>query len=295
MKKLIPALFALCMSAYATSPAKQALLDSRSFELKVSQGAIAGWSSIDKFGVNHDIDSGPEDVWEHGGEYVYDSTNTAPIAYLSSSSASDTNIIVSIQGLDIDGYLVTQTVTNDGQNVTELGTHLWRVFRMENNSDDGNDISGTIYCHIDPAPTDGVPDPLTNTRAIIYDGNNQTLMALYTVPRGYVGFLYRGEVGMHYESASPATSIEYAHCHYESRRYGKLFKVKKSITCISGGVATYQDYRSFPDIIPALTDVKISAVEVSESMGLWATFDILLVKESEFSATYLQKIGQPGY
>lgn len=51
----------------------------------------------------------------------------------------------------------------------------------------------------------------------------------------------------------------------------------------------------FPDIIPALTDIKLRVIEVSAEMGFFGTFDILLADETMFPNDYLKAIGQPGY
>jgi len=83
--------------------------------------------------------------------------------------------------------------------------------------------------------------------------------------------------------------------HYYSRRYGKVFRVKKSISLITAGTSVFQDERTFPDVIPALTDIKLTVEEVSDTMGIWGTFDLLIVDEEQFSDEYLAAIGQPGY
>ncbi len=152
-----------------------------------------------------------------------------------------------------------------------------------------NDLVGMIYCHTDV--TSGIPAD-ENVRAIIDGNHNQTLMTIYTIPRGKVGFLYRGELGVELEGNAASLS-EYAHCHYESRRLHKVFKVKKAVTIMVGGNAIYQDKRSFPDVIPAMTDIKLRCMEVTQTMGLWGTFDILLVDEDKLSSAYLTAIGQP--
>ena len=116
-------------------------------------------------------------------------------------------------------------------------------------------------------------------------------MALYTIPKGFVGFLYRGEIG-----ASRSISSGEARCAYYSRMYGKAFRVKKRVNLTNAGNSIYQDARSAPDIIPALTDIKLTVESVSaNNMGIFGTFDIMLVAESKFSDTYLTAIGQPGY
>lgn len=267
-------------------------LDGQSFNLAVTMGFKDGYSKVDKFGVNHNVttSSDPEDMWEFGGLYNYDTDGTAPIQYLSSSNTND-NQTITVQGLDINGDFVSQNIALSGQLVAPLITPLWRVFRMVN--DNSTTIQGVVYCHTDPAPTAGVPAD-ENVRAIINDGNNQTLMTLYTIPKGKVAFLHRGEVGLSLEG-NAGSLAEYAHIHYESRRFGKVFTVKKSITVMVGGISVYQDVRTFPDVIPSLTDLKLKIIEVTQAMGLWGTFDILLVDEDKFSVEYLQSIGQPGY
>lgn len=260
--------------------------------LGVNMGFLPGFSTVDKFGINPEITTGsdPEDVIEQGGQVQYDPNGSAPIKYVSSSSALDVGQTVEVQGLDINGILTTQDVITNGQNNVELDTPLWRQFRMQNN-DSALDIQGTLYCHTDPAPALGVPTSLA-IRTIIIGSKNQTLFAAYTIPAEKVGFLFRGELGVELDGNAASLS-EYAHCHYESRRFGKLFKVKKAITVFPG--YTYQDKRSFPDVIPGKTDIKFVAETVTQTMGLFATFDILLVDASHFSPQYLSRIGQPGY
>lgn len=264
---------------------------SKPFELAVAMGQVPGYSTLDKFGVNLNITTAtdPEDVWEFGGLYNYDDTGAAPIKYLSSSSALDTQT-VTVTGLNVNGYEVTQNIKLNGQNNITLTDSLWRVYRMSNIS--STNLQGVVYCHIDPSPTDGIPLD-ANVRAIIDDGNNQTLMTLYTVPRGKVAFLYRGEAGLHYQASTPADATNYTNIHYKSRRYGMAFTVKKSVTVLSKASSIFQDVRSFPDVIPGLTDIKIEVTEVTEDMGLWATFDLLIVDEDKFSEEFLNAIGQP--
>jgi hypothetical protein len=300
MKKLSILLFFIIALVFAASakpapsPAMERILDSRSFELKVKMGLVPGYSSINKFGMNLTVETGtlPEDVWEYGGEYVYDATNTAPIAYISSDNLTDTNHTIRIVGLDIDGAEVTQLASVDGQNIVTLDTPLWRVYRMQNMS--SASLTGILYCHTDAAPTAGVPDSASQVRAIIDNGNNQTLMSLYTIPAGKVGFFYMGEVGVQLDGNAQALA-EYARIQLEARLYGKVFSVKKSVTCIVGGNTSYRGERLFPDPAPALTDIKAHVIDVTADMGLWVTFEILLVDETEFPADYLQSIGQPGY
>lgn len=259
------------------------------YGLKISKGQLPGVSAVKKFGENPDVDTAtiPEDIWEVGGLYNYEDDGVDDIKYLSSSDNADL-VDVSIEGLDKDGNYVKQILTLTGQTVVNLTTPLWRVFRMENLGI--VNIAGTVYCHIDAAPTAGVP--LTaKIRAIIAGSNNQTLMALYTVPKGKVCFVHRAEIGM-----SRSLAAGSAQTAYFSRQFGGVFKIKKRIDISSSGSSTYQDPRSFPDTIPALTDMKLTVENVTaNNTGIFGSFDIELVDESQFSDAYLASIGQPGY
>lgn len=266
--------------------------------LAVSMGQAPGYSVVNKYGINPEITtiSDPEDVWQFGGSYPYDADNTAPILYVSSSSSADVGQIINIQGLDIDGNFISQDVTLTGQTNVLLDTPLWRVFRMQNNADITGQNEGIIYVHTDIAPTAGVP-LAANVRSIISgsaagEEPNQTLMAIFTIPLRKVAFLYKREVGVELDGNAAALA-EYAHCHYEQRSFGKLFKVKKAVTVFTANI--YQDELPFPSPISALTDLRLRVIRVTQTMGMWGTFDLLLVDEDKFSDEYLQSIGQPGY
>ena len=243
------------------------------FRLEVQMGKVGGYSVVDKFGVNRLItaSSDPEDIWEGGGRYTYDADGTAPIVSIASSDNSDTVPII-VQGLDINGVLVEQTITLNGTTRTALDTPLWRVFRLQN---EGTvNLVGNVFVYIGTGAVPSIGD--SEVRAIISGDNNQTLMCIYTIPKGKTGFLYRGELGMNF-TGNASAGIDYADCHYESRRFGKVFRLKKEITLLNNATSTYQDQRSFPDPIPQLTDIRLVVDEVSDDMGIWGTFDILLI------------------
>lgn len=156
---------------------------------------------------------------------------------------------------------------------------------MEN--DGAVDLQGTVYCYTGTS-TGGAP-PLANQRAVIDNGNNRTLMALYTIPLGKVGFLCRGEIGI-----SRSQTSGNARCAYYSRRFGKVFTIKKRVDLVNSGSSLYQDERCFPDVIPAKTDIKLTVESVSaNNTGIFGTFDIMLVDENKFSSEFLTAIGQP--
>ena len=181
----------------------------------IASGQVDGFSWIDKFGSNNLITTAtdPEDVWEYGGLYTF--SDTADIQSISSSSAADTGIVVRVQGLLDDGTQCSCYDTLNGQNIVTLDSTFWRVFRIENM--DSVDLAGTVYCYRGTDETDGVPDTDSDVRASVSNGNNQTLMSIYTVPLGYVGFLVRGEVGLRY-TGTPGDGTNFARLYYKSPR-----------------------------------------------------------------------------
>lgn len=261
--------------------------------LLCNMGRIPGYDKIDKFGENPQVDTTtfPEDIWEGGGLYNYDDFGTAPIERVVSNNSADTGIVIPVEGLAIDGSYVSQDVTLTGTTPVVLDTPLWRCFRMGHDS--ATAVTGVVYAYIGTTAPTAVPPAAADaqTRAIINNGNNQTLMALYTIPLGKVGFLFRGELGVSRQQAAGE-----ARCAYYSRRLGKSFTVKKRVNLSNSGTSIYSDYRPFPDTIPALTDIRLTVEEVSQNgIGLFGTLDILLVDEGEFTDEYLASIGQPGY
>lgn len=260
----------------------------------ITSGLVDGVSVVDKFGYNPEITaaSAPEEIWEFSEPYNYDADSTAPISYISSSSALDVGQPISVQGLDISGYLVTQTAISNGQSVVTLDTPLYRVFRMINISQT-EDINGVLYCHTSPTVTNGVP-PDISVRAIINGDNNQTLMAIYTIPRGFVGKLRRGEfmVGLEGNTGALAENTDII---YKSRRYGQLFTLKKIVKLMIGGSPVYQDLRPYPDVIPSLTDIAIIVESTTATVGASSTFHIELIEERKFPVSFLEAIGQIGY
>jgi len=234
--------------------------------MAVSMGLIEGYIPIDKFGAIEDIPTdSAADITSIGGDYTYDPRGSASITHISSADSADTNIPYAYSGLAIDGTRVSDTVTTDatdGQTAVALPTPLWRLFTVENDDVDdeagGKDAVGNIYVGTESNPTDGVP-AIANQRANVMPLAGRTLQAIYTVPLGYIGLLLR-----------------------------------KRVTCmVGGGSSVYQDTRNIPDIIPALTDIKLRADNVTQTMGMFGTAIILLVPEAKIPPAYLTAIGQP--
>ena len=185
------------------------------FDLQVARGQITGHKSLFKFGNNSDINGSLETIWSHGGLYVY--PTSAIQMKVSSSSADDAALgtgarTVSVQGLDQDYNEVAETVTLTGQTAVLTTTTFIRVFRaFVITAGSGGTAAGTIYVGTGTV-TSGVP---ATVYAEIALGENQTTMAVWTVPAGYTFYVYRGTF-----SAASNNAAQYILGKFMVRPYG---------------------------------------------------------------------------
>jgi len=149
-----------------------------------ASGADSTFTSVNKFGRNSAVASGgTEEIWD--GSFAYIFSSTADITHIRSAvdSATTQGAVIEVQGLDANWTLVVQTKALDGTNSeteVELDTALIRVFRMK--VLDAAAMDQDIWA--------GDDDFIVSAaKAIITAGNNQTLMAIYTVPADKVGYI----------------------------------------------------------------------------------------------------------
>ena len=240
------------------------------FFLDVAKGDIDGYSCIEKFGENPDIDTGtyPEDVWDGGGIYTFSST--ADISKIASSDSGDTQDI-QIFGLDENWNEVTQTIELTGQTPVTLETPLIRVYRMINRG--STDIGGTVYLAISTATwTSGVPDTDTDIRAVINNGNNQTLMCIYSVPAGKTAYFYQGYVAYGKSSSTGASFT------WRARLFGEVFAVKSKVAVIGSGSSSWAYLYKVPLALPEKSDVLIRCEMVeANNTDVSGGFTVLLI------------------
>lgn len=254
--------------------------------LAIAEGSVQGHTFVHKFGNAPDFDTGDNEVtiWDGandallgGGAMSYTYSSSADIGLLSSSNAGDSQDI-EIQGLDTDGNLLTQTFTLNGQTDVDLsstGSDYKRVFRMKNVG--STDIAGVVYLRINgSAQSGGVPTVANTVRAIINGSNNQTLMALYTIPKGRTGYMrsfFAAEAG-------GKKSTNYI-IKVKAKPKGQVFQVKHKTAVSSGATSSFQHTYVEPEVFTSETDIEISAqiTEASITAGdVAAGFDIVLVE-----------------
>lgn len=223
----------------------------------LAENAIDGDSNIqiNKFGWTPDSDTGVRNVIWDGGAVpkTYTYLTSASALYISSSDAGDDQDY-KIQGLDANWQIQEATVTANGKTFIAI-TGTWiRIFRVSNEGTTDN--AGDIYVSSDntDAGGNGIPDTVSTIKAKITIGNNQTLMALYTVPAGYTGFLYKW-----YMSVGRAEDMEST---LWIREFGKVFQLKDH-------QHLYERYlpREFNPAIPVIekSDIHIKTMQITTS------------------------------
>lgn len=225
------------------------------FELQVARGLIDGHKTLFKFGNNPDNNGTLETVWSHSTLYVYPLAATA--MKVSSTSAND-NITgtgahtVLVAGLDANYNEISEIVTLTGQTPVLTTTVFLRVFRAYVvTAGVSNTAAGTIYIG-DGVVTAGLPELVY---AEIPLGENQTLMAMWTVPAGYTFYMYRGSF-----SAASNNASQYVLGKFMVRPLGGVFRNAADVTANSN-VIQY-DFE-IPLAIPEKSDIEARVIALA--------------------------------
>ena len=226
--------------------------------LDVARGAISNSQIVHKFGANFDIDQAtdPESVWTGGGLYPWASLSSAQTIYCISTSGSDTAVL-SIEGLDANYNELSESVTLSGTSAVTTTNAFLRVFRMtyEDGANAGDITARTVSAS-------GAIVAQINT------GYAQTLMAVYTIPAGFTGYLV----------ALDATIDGTKNC--QVLMYHRLFGKPFRIAHIAESDGHYRYEFVAPLTVPEKTDIDIRVAEVSgNDARVTANFDLVLIRD----------------
>lgn len=150
---------------------------SEPFELQVARGQIRGHQSLNISGYQATVDGAFIAIWENTVAYVF--PTSAQQMNLHSSSNSDINVYVRIQGLDSQYNYLEETLhlTNGTTGVTTVNSY----FRINSIS-----VVGTT----NPVGTIRLSNATKTTDyAVIATGCGRSSMTVYTVPAGYTFYL----------------------------------------------------------------------------------------------------------
>lgn len=228
---------------------------SEPFELQVSRNQIAGHKHLFKFGLNPDINGTLETVWSSSIPYVY--PTAATVMKVSSTSASDAAAgtgahTVYVAGLDANYNEINEIVTLDGQtgvNTTNLFLRVFSAYVVTAGS--ANTAIGDLYIGVGTI-TAGVP---ATVYAKIDIGENQTNMAMWTVPANHTLYIYRGTF-----SAASNNAAQYVLGKFMFRNFGGVFRNAADIT-VNSNVFGY-DFE-IPLAVPEKTDIEARAIALA--------------------------------
>ncbi len=158
--------------------------------LEAPAGLIDGMSSVNKFGRTTNVDSGQDtDIWDGArtpANRIWVAPTIAQIHDITSDDnsdrpASDGMHTMRIFGLDSNFEQIQEDITLNGTTSVQTVNSYIRIYRAYGltwGSQQQNDGNISIE-----AQTDGT------ITAEILEGNNQTLMAIYSVPADYTYFI----------------------------------------------------------------------------------------------------------
>jgi len=249
------------------------------FELQVARNQIAFHKRNFKFGFNPLVVDSLETVWAQGGLYSY--LASASTLYISSSSGFDDvgstgATSAKVSGLDANYNEVSVTVDLNGQTGVQLGdaSNWIRVNRIEVlTAGSGGANAGVLYVGTEAAPSGGVP---TNKYATVAIGDNQTLMALWTVPAGYTAYLYETHI-----TVATEANNKYGVISVVARPNGGVFNIKDKFTTVLDTVT--QKY-NFPLKFEEKTDIEVRAIGSSSNanIAISAGLDILYIENRPY-------------
>jgi len=247
--------------------------------LAIAKGEISGTSFIHKFGVTPDFDTGDNKVtvWDGANDggidaMTYTYSTTADIDSVVSTNSTDTQVI-EIQGLDADGLMKNQDVTLAGSGYVGLGSSLIRVFRLKNEGT--TDFTGDVSVYVSGPTTAGVPDTTSDIRAQVQNSNNQTLMAVYTIPADKTGYMrnWFGAIGGANKSSNYIMDLV-------ARPSGGVFQLKHRSAIADDGTSHIQHQYIEPEKFNAFTDIEMRSQVTTAGVTaatIGAGFDIVLV------------------
>lgn len=230
---------------------------SEPFELQVSRNQVGWHYPLFKYGYNPLIINVNETIWDGGGIYSYPASALA-MTVTSAGGATDEDVKVTVIGLDTDWKEVQQEVTLDGSGVATTTQTFRRVFRAY--------VSGS------QAPTGNIT--IANggtTYAQITLGENQTLMAVYTVPAGHTFYLTNG-TATHGTGTSGGVFMT---VRFMLREFGGVFRTATKIDIVESEVLFPF---TFPLRIPEKSDIEVRAIcNKNQNNAVSATFEGVLI------------------
>lgn len=223
------------------------------FGFAVQRGNVTNFTAINKFGYNSAVGTSYETIWDGNNLYTYaSSAGTATVT--SSDTSSDNDSVVEIEGLDANYNLQTVDAVVGGSATTETFIRVFRVRVKSANTGTANvgvisvTVSSTVVAKIAAA-------------------EGQTLMAVYTIPNKYRGYIV---------SVNGASSKDLENTfRLRARSVAEdAFNTKGFITTRGG---LFQKNYEVPVVLEAKTDLELQ-VKGSATSNVSGGFELILEK-----------------
>jgi hypothetical protein len=238
--------------------------------LDIAEGNITGQSQVNKFGGNPSIAADTtEDIWDGGGTYSFPAT--ADITHISQAvdQVAMRGQTIEVQGLDTNWALIVQSKALDATDTTtavSLDTALRRVFRMK--------VLANVVADSDISAKNSGGG---TTYATMQAGNNQTLMAIYTVPAGKTAYMTCYYADVVEGTGKQPTSTEFK-LWVADRNNSYEFQLKHARGIPKAGPGFEYCFKPYFKI-GEKNDIKVSATSVDEEGVVHAGFDLILVDD----------------
>lgn len=249
----------------AFSPNAQ-LKRSADFYFDIATGDVRGYSGINKFGQNGDVDSAAaEDIWDGGGDW--NEPSTSQVYTFTSTSVNDTAAgtgarTMEIFGLDSAGALQNETMSLAGTGVITANDLYQMIHRMIiRTAGSGGGNAGVITAN---ANTDGT------VTAQINAGNNQTLMAVFKVPAAGEGCMVSFYASMYETNLNGTADIS-----IYTKPPGEVWQIKHKIG-LTASAGSYQHFYKLPNCFEPLTIIRMNADTSANNTVISAGFGIIL-------------------
>lgn len=229
--------------------------------LNIARGLVKGTSSIHKFGAVPSMSTNTTGtVWDVADTvYPWSAWATAGTITIDRANASDADKQITVVGLDANYNALTETITLTNSTGNASTSSFIRVFRAY--VTDGVTNVGLISIKRN-----------STTVAAIVAGKGQTLMAVYTIPAGYTGYLMKGTCSA--QAGADGTGDMFVRYFGQSSfRVGHSFEV-------SGAGGQYLYEFATPIAIPAKSDIDVRIATRSNNGRYTAAFDLILIKDN---------------
>jgi hypothetical protein len=250
-----------------TTPTDRNLVPIRDTALLVPFGNYPKVVGINKFGENHSIlQDTTETVWEGSNTYPY--PDGVDITHVSQKvdQVALRGTVLEVQGLDEDWNKTHQDVTFDALDTTTpvaLATPLRRCFRAFVKSDVVTDQVITVH------------NAANNVDyAYITAGENQTTMAIYTVPAGHEAYMTLYYAYHHPAQGSQPTSMNVKLLATDNAN-GYAQRIQHTV-----GIAVARNFRHYFNPyykFTEKTDICINVEAIGSTVHISAGFDLMLV------------------